>query len=380
MKIPMKPVALGAAALPRRIPCPNNVTAGSQVLMATTGQIHIADFDGSSFTTTMNATVTGAPTWVEFLEPNKLYAVNENGEDLRLFNLDLSGPELSEPVATATGSSGVVHLEFNQDKTRLVGSGYGAGTVDIWNIENDQFTLIKTIESTGELGPVKPNQEKPHPHQAVNDPSGRYFVVNDLGTDEILVIDSVDDAWEPRTPTKTAAGCGPRHGVFYPSGADVTEATHYMIICELSNDAVVYSVSYEDAGLSLTETQTISSFFGTKPQGAAGGEIALSKDNTVLYVSNRLTGGDSDNITGFQVDQDGSLTVVDEIPTGGLLPRMFSLGTGHLFVGNQNGPDAAVAFELYEDGSLSKEPVASLPLADFGGAEFFGPAYIKQLN
>lgn len=380
MKIPFKPVALGAAVVPRMGKRAFTNDSTSQVIMASTGQIQVADFDGSSFKATLKATVDGAPTWVEFVEPNKLYAVDENGSDLRLYNLDLSGPKLSDqPIATGTGSSGVVHLEFNKDKTRLVGAGYGAGSIDIWNIENDQLTLIKTIASEGELGPVKPNQEAAHPHQANLDPSGRYFAVNDLGTDEILLIDSADDAWELGTPAKAPEGCGPRHGVFYPQGDDVTEATHYMVNCELSNQVIVYKLTYGENELSFEQTQAVSSFVDTAPEGAAGGEIALSSDNKNLYVSNRLTGGDSDNITRFQVQEDGTIKAVDSVSSGGQLPRMFSLGSqGEIFIGNQNGPNAAVALSTQEDGSIKEEPTATLPLSDFGG-EGFGPAYIKQL-
>lgn len=354
--------------------------------MTTTGSIQLANYDGSSFTTTLNATVTGAPTWVEFVEPNLLYAVDEWDVGMRLFHLDFAAngsASLSEPVATAEGSAGVVHLEFNQDKTRMVGSAYGNGTVDIWDVSDGQLTLIKTIPSEGELGPVEPNQAAPHPHEAILEPSGRYFAVNDLGTDEILIIDSKDDAYDLVQSVKVEpSGCGPRHGVFYPN--DAAEATHYLLVCELANVVNVYSLDYSGDELTFTEVQSISTFAsGEAPEGAAAGEIVLAPNNRDLYVSNRLTGGESDTLAHFRVSANATslLTLAGETPSGGVLPRMFSLSKDatELFVGNQNGPLAVAAFDVNTDGSLAAEPKASLDLGLFGG-EGFGPPYVKQIR
>lgn len=381
MRLPIKPVALGASAIARR-QC-NESAAASTILMTTTGTILLADYDGSSFTTTLNASISGAPTWVEFVEPNLLYAVDEWDVGLRLFHLDIAADgsaALSEPVAQASGSAGVVHLEFNQDKTRLVGSAYGGGSIDVWDVSDGQLNLIKTIPSDGELGPVTPNQAAPHPHEAVLEPSGRYFAVNDLGTDEILVLDSQDDAFDVRTINVEPAGCGPRHGVFYPS--DAAEATHYFLVCELANLVVVYALNYAPDGLDFVKVQTVSTFTsGTAPQGAAAGEIVLAPNNKDLYVSNRLVGGASDTLAHFQVSDDVSLTLAAEVPSGGVLPRMFSLSQDatELFVGNQNGPLGVAAFDINDDGSLAAEPKASVDVSLFGG-KGFGPPYIKQIR
>lgn len=388
MRIPFKPVALGAATIAHRNGprYGNHSVSSSTVLMTTTGKIMLADYDGSSFTTTLNASITGAPTWVEFVKPNLLYAVDEWDIGMRVFNLDFAAngsATLSAPIAQANGSSGVVHLEFSQDGTRMVGSAYGGGAVDIWDVSDGQLELLKTIPSVGELGPVKPNQAAPHPHEAVLEPSGRYFAVNDLGTDEILLIDSKDDAFDlVKTVKVEPAGCGPRHGVFYPAGAE--EATHYLLVCELANTVVVYELSYSADDITFTEVQSVSTFeSGTAPQGAAAGEIVLAPTGTDLYVSNRLVGGDSDTIAHFRLESIAglSLTLVSEVPSGGVLPRMFSLSTDgtELLVGNQNGPVGVAALAINRDGSITAKPKATIDVGLFGG-EGFGPPYIKQIR
>ncbi|KAI6780096.1 uncharacterized protein J7T54_004228 [Emericellopsis cladophorae] len=390
MRIPFKPIALGAVA---SAPFPrypySNSSAPPTIVMSTTGQITVAAYTGSAFTPLLNASVPGAPTWVEFVEPNKLYAVDEWSSDIYLYHLNLpaansTSVSLSEPVAKASGSLASVHLAFNQDNTRMVSAAYGGAAVDIWDTTADQLRLLTTINSTGKTGPVSPSQDVAHPHQSTNDPSGRWFVVNDLGTDDILLIDSLDDAWTLTSTTATPAGCGPRHGTFYPHDAAADEATHYFVACELSNQVLAYTVTYTEAALELTLAQEISTFVdGTAPKGAAAGGIALSPDNAHLYVSNRLTGAPSDTIATYAISPaEGTLEILDETETGGVLPRMFSLSPAgtELFVGNQNGPVGAAAFKRAADGRLAATPAAKLPLADFGGVQGKGPACIKQIR
>lgn len=53
-----------------------------------TGLVGAADFDGSSFNIVANNTIAGtSASWLLFKEPNLLYAVDENSDQLRLFNV-----------------------------------------------------------------------------------------------------------------------------------------------------------------------------------------------------------------------------------------------------------------------------------------------------
>ena len=314
-----------------------------------------------------------------FAKPNLVYAVNENSNELRLFKIDLKENTLEEE-SKKTGSTGVVHLEFNSDKTRMVGAAYGNGTIDVWNVEKGGLELIKTIDSPGKLGPNKERQDSPHPHQANLDPSGRYFAVNDLGTDSIVLIDSKDDTFKD-TNIPIEAGCGPRHAVFYPRGKD--KATHYIVACELSNQAIVYSVTYEANTMSFKKQQSISTYGKDAPakdiKKAAVGEIILA-NNKDIYISNRLSGQKTDSIARFTIAECGTLTYADTVSSGGLLPRMmsFSLAAKHIFVGNQDGTNGLVALKRGTDGKLVEKPVGSLPGSVFGEPQF-GPQYVQQI-
>jgi 6-phosphogluconolactonase (cycloisomerase 2 family) len=135
----------------------------------------------------------------------------------------------------------------------------GEGRVDIWDIADGSLSLIKQIVSDDVLGPNAARQEAAHPHQSLLDNSGRFFVVNDLGTDTILVIDSQNDDFEVVNRVRvTPDGCGPRHGAFFPTNTEF--ATHYFLLCELLNLVEVFQLTYTGNSIQFFPVQTLSTF------------------------------------------------------------------------------------------------------------------------
>lgn len=133
------------------------------------GIVGAADFSGASFDIVANDTTPGtSASWMLFKEPNLLYAVEENSNNTRLFNVrsgdhhhhqllfllvslesclantssqfDPATNDL-KLVQNAVGSSGVVYLEFNQDKTIMVGAAFGQGQVDVWDVSAPDGTM-----------------------------------------------------------------------------------------------------------------------------------------------------------------------------------------------------------------------------------------------
>ena len=358
-----------------------------------TGLIGVAEFDGSSFEIVANNTDAGtSASWQLFREgSNQLYAVDENSDTTRLFNIDAASNQITH-VQDAQGSAGVVCLAFNQDRTRMAGAAYGAGALDFWDVSapDGSLNLIKSISVPNDTGP-NPDQDGPHPHQVLLDPTGRFFVAPDLGTDRILVVDTLDDSFEITNSLKVPqAGSGPRHAVFYPPGAP--QATHYILLCETMNLIEVFEVEYAGNTINFTPAQELSSFGAdfppANPSTAAAGEIQISPDGKDVYVSNRLTGNDTDSVARFGIASadDGSITLQfrDTVSSGGILPRMFSLGRDgfedYVFLVNQQGDNALMAFQKADDGSLAPQPVASLPLSVFADpTSSDGPQFVQQI-
>ncbi|KAF4470072.1 hypothetical protein FALBO_3017 [Fusarium albosuccineum] len=377
-------VNLASAAL-EPIRRATNSTPEGRILLGSPGHIYIVKWVPGidvGFRILLDEKVPAVASWMAFAPPNHLYVVDESSTALYLYELDLNNNKLV-PVEVQEASSGVVHLEFNADKTRLLGSAYGNGTIDIWNVENGGLSLIKTITT-----PNKGPQVISHPHQANLDPTGRFFAINDLGTDSIIIVDSKSDAYEIIDIIYIMPeGCGPRHGVFYPRGAYM--ATSYMVVCEKSNRVLVYSVKYESDTLALKQIQQESTFTNDSPpaneSAAAAGSIVLMPDNQSLYVTNRLTGNETDYITSFKIDS-LNYSVPRLIPshtfsTHGLVPRMISPSNEgkYIFAANQGGRVGLIAMERMMDGSLSDRPMIGL-WGDMFGEEDSGPRFVQQIR
>lgn len=137
----------------------------------------------------------------------------------------------------------------------MVGAAFGQGNVDVWDLDADDgtMTLKKQIVVGGEPGPVVGRQDSPHPHEILLDPTGDFFVVPDLATDSLLVIDSKEFNITNRIAV-APAGNGPRHGSFFPLGKD--KATHFILACEIASLVKVFELEYTNDNLNFTEIQT----------------------------------------------------------------------------------------------------------------------------
>ena len=152
------------------------------------------------------------------------------------------------------------------------------------------------------------------------DPTGRFVLATDLGTDRILVY-RLDDATgrltpNDRGPSAAAAspGDGPRHFAFGPDGRRL------YVINELASTLTVYG--YDGDRGALRARQTVS----TLPEGFDGdttcAHVAVSPDGGFVYGSNR----GHDSIAIWAVDRaSGDLTPVGHEPTQGRNPRNFAL-------------------------------------------------------
>ena len=382
---------LAMASMATAAPFARQETA-SKLVIGSPGQIVTADFTGDNFKITSKFAQQGmAPSWMLHRDPNVLYAVNENAADLNLFNLDdaSSNPKLVDSV---TGTTGVVSLAFNGDKSKILAPSYGTGSYDVWDVQADnKLKLLKNVKLQGELGP---GQESHRAHQAVLDPSGRYFVVPNLGGDALVVVDTQNDSYEVTNTVPTGSGSGPRHGGFV-SVNDGNQASHYVVCTELSNEVVLFSLEYAEDGLKFSELQRLSTYGPDAPPAtpdkAAAGELVIADNGRDVYVSNRLSGNETDSIAHFVLEKcaEGKIQLrfADSVSSGGILPRMFSLSTDQnlVFVANQGGQLGIAALKRNaETGALDASPAASLPLDDlvadeFKGQENVGPQYIQQI-
>src|SRR5207244_3606643 len=121
-------------------------------------------------------------------------------------------------------------------------------------------------------------------HSIVFDPSGRFALGADLGVNRIFSYHPDGDSLKlPPAPgfasLQTAAGSGPRHLAFHPSGK--------FLYCQTEYDNTVIAMTYDTESGAAKIIQTESSL----PKGwsgtSYGADIAVHPNGRFLYSTNR---------------------------------------------------------------------------------------------
>lgn len=287
------------------------------------------------------------PTWV-LADPahHRLFAVSETGNDgvthgtVTGFVYDPATGALTPKGRADSGGGGPTHLALSADGRTLFVANYGTGHVSAISVsallaagDGKPAAQPVSVDTHTGSGPHK-RQKGPHAHGVTVDPSGRWVLSPDLGTDKVFVYrfdpakGTLSPAAEPFVTLPPASG--PRHIVFAPDGR------HAFLMTEMGG--AITSFAWDAGRGRLTELASIqldpADFAGTR----SGSEIAVSRDGRFLYAGNRA----ANRIQIYAVRQDGSLSPVDAVASGGQVPWGFSLsGDGKwLVVANQGGAQA----------------------------------------
>ena len=248
-----------------------------------------------------------------------------------------------------SGGGGPCHVSVDPSGKCVLAANYGGGSVCSFPIGDDGSLKEggSVIQHKGSS--VNPQRQKePHAHSINVDKDGHYAFAADLGLDQVLVYKlnaahgtlEVDDHVPP---AKVAAGSGPRHFAFHPSGKFA------YVINELANTVVAFEYNPHH-GL-LTEIQSI----GTLPREFSGtsytAEVVVHPSGKFLYGSNR----GHNSIAVFAIDEKtGKLTATSHQAEGIKTPRNFAVDpTGKwLLVGNQDAAGVIVFGIDQETGAL----------------------------
>jgi 6-phosphogluconolactonase (cycloisomerase 2 family) len=226
-------------------------------------------------------------------------------------------------------------------------------------------------------GPRPDRQEKPHPHAAFTDPTGKFIIVPDLGADltRIFKIDQESGKLSDCPAVSSLPGDGPRHGVFSKDGKK------YYSLNEVSSSVGVYDVvqpqGYGSGCLSLSRAQTLSTYGPDVPLGnvtVKAAELRIVGNN--FYASNRndsTFGFEQDSIAVYDISKDGTLKFKELANSYGYYPRSFSFNKAGTLVaiGGQTTANIAIVQRNPETGSLGKR-IANInlpPRGTYGGED-----------
>ncbi|MGW6706471.1 lactonase family protein, partial [Streptomyces sp. NPDC054956] len=151
-----------------------------------------------------------------------LYAVSETERGaVGAFLTTGEGLTALGPVVGVDGA-GPTHLSLAG--RRLLTANYTSGSVSSLPLAADgAIQEPASVLAHHGSGPDARRQKGPHAHQVLPDPTGRWVLGVDLGTDSVRVcaLDPATGALSVHAETVLRAGTGPRHLAFHPSGAVV---------------------------------------------------------------------------------------------------------------------------------------------------------------
>jgi len=192
------------------------------------------------------------------------------------------------------------------------------------------------------------------------------FVIN-KGSDTVsqYAFDATKGTLTPNAvpALKTAAGAGPRHLAFHPSNK------YAYLINELGDTLSAYAYDSALGQLSLIETKS------TLPAGIDGSantcaEVVVAPSGKFVYGSNR----GHDSIVRFSIDEaTGKLNFIDTTPSGGMVPRSFTLSRDGtlMLVANESGNVTSFSVDT-KTGALTKLISLDVPQKP----QFVGIAYL----
>ncbi|MGW8953556.1 lactonase family protein [Streptomyces sp. NPDC055709] len=261
-----------------------------------------------------------------------LYAVSETAEGaVAAFDISGEQPRLMGAPVPVSGS-GPTHLSLASG--HLLTANYGSGSVSALPVgpDGEPRSASGVLRHEGR-GPDPERQREPHAHQVLPDPTGRWVVSVDLGTDSVRVyaLDPATGVPAPHTETAVGPGTGPRHLAFHPAGS------HAYVLGELRP---VLTVCRWDAAAGqlepLAEVPVLPDDGHDGPSYASA--VVTAHDGRFLWAANR----GHDSLAVFRLDGDGEKAeLVTTVPCGGHWPRDLALDpTGtRLYVANERSGD-----------------------------------------
>ncbi|MEU9336143.1 lactonase family protein [Streptomyces sp. NPDC048290] len=276
-----------------------------------------------------------------------LYAVSETTDGaVAAYRVENDTPELAgRPVPV--GGSGPTHLTVYAG--HVLTANYGSGSVSAVPLRPDgtlEPAPCDVLAHSG-AGPYAPRQQGPHAHQVQPDPSGRWAVSVDLGTDSVRVCTLTAGRLAVHREIALRPGSGPRHLAFHPDG------THAYVVNELTPTVTV--CRWDAADGSLQPLSEVALLPGTPDGDAYPSGIVASPDGRFVWAAVR----GEDVLSVLAVAGDG-LKLVGTVPCGGHWPRAIDESGGFLYVANERSGDVTW-FALDPDTGLPHR-AGSLPV------------------
>ncbi len=244
---------------------------------------------------------------------------------------------------------GPSYVSVDGSGRHVLDANYGGGYVEVFSLANDgsldqQTAFVQHVGSSAH----PQHQTQPRAHWFRTDPTNKFGLVADLGIDQVVVykFDAATGKLMPNDPpfTKVTGGMGPRHLAFHPNGKWLYG------IAELANEVMAFNWDADKGA--LTQFQSVKMLADSFKDPSTAAEIAVHPGGKYLYASNR----GENTLVVYDIDQrSGALNLKQRVPSGGKVPRYFTLDptSKWLLVSNQEGANVAVFRVDAKSGTLA---------------------------
>jgi 6-phosphogluconolactonase (cycloisomerase 2 family) len=260
-----------------------------------------------------------------------LYTVSETAAGaVAAFDVSDALPRpLGAPVQVGGGSP--THLALTG--RHLAVANYGSGSVTVLPLRADGTPEEPScvLHHLGS-GPDEDRQEGPHAHQVLPDPTGRWVLSVDLGTDSVRVcaLAGATGTLAVHSEAALRPGSGPRHLAFHPDGG------YAYVVGELIPTLTV--CRWEAATGTLTPLAEVPLLSPHTEGPSYASEVVVARDGRFLWVANR----GHDSISVFALTAGGERPELrTTVPCGGHWPRDLALGRDgrRLYAANERSGD-----------------------------------------
>jgi 6-phosphogluconolactonase len=210
-----------------------------------------------------------------------LYSVHGDGTEVSTYAIDKPGGRLKFLNKRPTKGNNSTHLTPDLGNRYIViGNGPGVAVFPI-NPDGSLSPFTDMVPATGEVGPHR-NQTGagPHPHYVSFDPSGRFLVAPDRGTDRVLIyrLDAATGKLAANDPAfaRTRRGAGPRHLAFHPTKP-------WAYVCD-ELDSTVTAYGWNSERGDLKAFQVIAAQPDTYLGNNSPAEIQVAPSGNFVYV------------------------------------------------------------------------------------------------
>ena len=304
------------------------------------------------------------------VHPNKrwVYAVSETGQtshggfgEVWSFQFEREPFSIQPLNRQTTRGDWPCHLQLDGTGHWLICTNYGTGNAAIYPLLPDGSLgeMADFVQHHGN-GPNAARQEGPHAHSSIFTPDNCFAIIADLGIDQLVIyeFDATKGRLLPHSALGSRPGAGPRHLAFHPNGRWFYAAN------ELASTVSFHE--YNRADGTLTEKQTLATIPFDSPENIVA-DIHISPYGERLYVSNR----GHNSIAVFDINDNGSLTLVSIPACGGNWPRNFALSPNGQFalVANQYSNEICV-LPILEGKEALGSPVSRVTLTGASCVQF----------